>query len=135
MGPVVLDAGVVIAHLDDTDPHNEAVRAALRARRGHELVLPASAYAETLVQPFRAGGRRPAVLDAFLDATPIRIEPIGREIARLAARLRARRSSLRLPDALVIATGEVIDAAEILTTDLELRRVSRRVVPIASRSL
>ncbi len=130
MGPVVLDAGVVIAHLDDTDAHNDAARAALHARHRHELVLPASAYAEALVQPFRAGGPEPGVLDAFVDEVPIRIEPIDRAIARRAAQLRARRPSLRLPDALVVATGEVVDAAEILTVDLGLRAVSRRIVAI-----
>ncbi|MEO7665150.1 MAG: PIN domain-containing protein [Candidatus Limnocylindrales bacterium] len=115
----VLDAGVVIAILDDADAHHEAAKAALSAARTvDELVLPASAYAEILVLPSRLGRDAVDRTDEFVDTLPARIEPISRGIARAAARLRAGRGKrLKLADALVIATAEVMEADRILTTD------------------
>ena len=47
-------------------------------------------------------------------------------IAHRAAALRARHRALTLPDALVLATGDVLDATAVLTTDGAWRRFSRR---------
>src|SRR5574340_1742409 len=70
MGLTVLDAGVIIALLDDRDTHHQGARTALTAARdaGDRLVVPASAYAETLVAPFRQGAAMAEVVDEFLDA-------------------------------------------------------------------
>lgn len=57
----------------------------------------------------------------------LEIDPIGAGAAEHAARLRARHPDLRLPDALVIAHAEVIDADELLTTDASWAGLSRRV--------
>jgi predicted nucleic acid-binding protein len=116
----VVDAGVVIALLDAADAHHAVARAALREAldRGDDLVLPASAYAESLVGPMRHGGEPAAVVDALLEALPARVEPITRSIARAAAALRARHGrALRLPDALVLATAIELRADGLLTTD------------------
>ena len=56
---------------------------------------------------------------------PILVEPIGTEIARRAAELRRKR--LRLPDALVLATGDELDADTVLTADRRWRKLSKRV--------
>lgn len=120
MGLTVLDAGVVIAVLDADDAHHEAaVRALSDARdRGDELVIPASAYAECLVSPSRIDPAAVATVDRFLDALPARVEPATRAIGAVAASLRATRGpSLRLPDALVVATAMVLDADRVMTTD------------------
>ncbi|MBI3747127.1 MAG: type II toxin-antitoxin system VapC family toxin [Chloroflexi bacterium] len=119
MGVTVLDAGIVIAILDDADAHHEAAKAALNAARTvDELVLPASAYAEILVLPSRLGPGAVDRADEFVDALPARVEPVSRAIARAAARLRAARGKrLKLADSLVIATAEVVAADRILTTD------------------
>lgn len=119
MGLTVLDAGIVIALLDSTDGHHRATRAALhRARdRSDELVIPASAYAETLVAPYRSDPAAAATVDAFLDALPATVAPISRAIASHAARLRAEHRSLRLPDAVAIATALALGAERLLTTD------------------
>jgi predicted nucleic acid-binding protein len=58
-----------------------------------------------------------ARVEAALDALAISIADADREIARRAAMLRARHPSLRLPDALVIATAVKLDADHVLTTD------------------
>lgn len=120
MGLIVLDAGVVIAVLDGDDTHHDVAREAVRhARgRGERLVLPASAYADAMVGPHRAGPDKVATVDAFVDALPATVEPATRQVARAAAALRARHSrSLRLPDALVLATADVLGADLVLTTD------------------
>jgi predicted nucleic acid-binding protein len=116
----VLDAGVLIAILNGDDAHHERAGEALTLARdrGDRLVVPASAYAEILVAPFRQSPGAPAAIDAFIDALPASVEPADREIARRAAELRARHGKrLRLPDALVVATGLVQEADRILTTD------------------
>jgi predicted nucleic acid-binding protein len=120
MALTILDAGVVIAILDSSDIHHVAARQAVAFAigRGDELGVPASAYAEVLVGPFRQGTKAAATVDAFLAALPARVEPATREIAVAAAELRARFGSrLRLPDALVVATAVVLHATRLLTTD------------------
>jgi predicted nucleic acid-binding protein len=120
MGLTVLDAGVVIAILDASDVHHaSAAEVVTGAReRGDALVLPASAYAECLVSPYPRGLEAVAVVDAFVDALPARVEPASRAIASAAAELRARHGgALRLPDALVVATALVLGADRLITTD------------------
>ncbi len=120
MALTILDAGVVIALVDATDVHHSQSRAALREAldRGGDLVLPASAYAECLVGPLRRGPEAAAIVDAFLEALPARVEPVTRSIARTAAALRSRHGhAVRLPDALVLATAIELQADRLLTTD------------------
>lgn len=131
MALTVLDAGVVIGVFDGRDAHHAAAVNAVRDARARrdDLVLPASAYAEILVQPMREGSEAVRSVDAGLDALRIRVEPATREIAARAASLRARHGrKLRLPDALVIATAEVVRARRLLTSDAELRNLSPIVV-------
>lgn len=119
MGLTILDAGVVIAGLDADDAHHGPAADAIRAawERHDSLVVPASAYAEILVRPASRGATTVARVDAALDALAISVADATRAIARRAAVLRARRTSLRLPDALVIATAVELDADHLLTTD------------------
>jgi len=119
MGLTVLDAGVIIGFLDDTDAHHDAAYAALSKAhdRNDRLVLPASAYAEVLVGPSRRGADAVAAVEGLVARVPIGIEPLGADIARTAAELRARHRSLKLPDALIIATASHLDAEHLVTTD------------------
>ncbi len=130
MAVTVLDAGVVIAVLDAADGHHVAARAALSEAlaRGDELVLPASAYAESLVGPSRRGQAAVEALDSFLEDVPIRVEPLTRSVAAVAARLRVIHApALRLPDALVVATALAADADLLITTDGRLPAGDLRV--------
>jgi predicted nucleic acid-binding protein len=123
MGVTVVDAGVVIAVLDEGDAHHAAARAGLdEARgRGDQIVLPASAYSEILVSASRAGDAAARIVDAVVDGLPMTVEAIGRTIAASAARLRAHHGrALRLPDALVLATADILGADRVLTTDADL---------------
>jgi predicted nucleic acid-binding protein len=123
---VVLDASVVIAFLDARDSHHSAALTALGQAREETLVLPASAYAEVLVDPWRRGQDAVAVVRELVAELGIRIQPLTADVAERAARLRAEQGSLRLPDALVLATTDVL-AGTALTCDRAWLRASRRV--------
>ncbi len=125
MAIVVLDASVVIAFLDAGDAHHAAAVAAVGHARREELVLPSSAYAEVLVDPWRHGPEAVAVVKGFLTELGIRIAPLTAEVAERAARLRSSHRALRLPDALVLATADALNATA-LTADRSWPRVSRR---------
>jgi predicted nucleic acid-binding protein len=126
VGLTILDAGILVAVLDPADAHHPASVAALRqAREQHDLlVVPASAYAECLVWPLRAGPAAVQRMDSFIDDLPATVAAADRGVARLGAGLRARYGpTLRLPDALVIATALALGADRILTTDAGWPRV------------
>lgn len=119
MGLTHLDAGVVIGYLDGDDTHHHPAVGALqdaRTRRDH-LAMSASAYAECLVAPARHGEETLSAVRATIAQLAVEVIPLGPDIAAAAAGLRAHHRSLRLPDALVIATAEATDADHLLTTD------------------
>ena len=121
----VLDASVLIALLDPADPHHQAARVALELHADDELRIPAHTLAEALVHPARAGKQREA--QRLIASLEITIDPIDEQTAVAAAKLRARHgSSLRLPDALVLAYADVKKAKNVLTTDSRWPGWSRR---------
>lgn len=119
MGLTVLDSGVLIGFLDANDAHHTSAHTALSDARGRNdrLVLPASALAEILVGPSRTGTAAVTAVRDLIDRVPILVEPLEAEIAVAAAAIRARHPSLKLPDALVIATAGHLDADHLITTD------------------
>lgn len=119
MGVTVVDAGVIIGLLDADDAHHASAETALRdaGDRNDTTVLPASALAEVLVGPWRAGPSAVEAVRHLIDRLPIGIQPLDTEIALAAAESRARHRSLKLPDAMVIATASHLDADHLVTTD------------------
>ena len=128
MARVALDADVVIAFLDPGDDQHANAVAELRPRlaAGDELLAAASVYAETIVRPLQEG--TDATVDEFFDAARISIVPIDRAVARRAAALRAEHESLRLPDAMSLATA-ITTGSALVTLDKKLRRIARRASP------
>lgn len=129
MGVIVLDASVLLGFLNPADALNDECRSVLAAirRREDRFCVPASALAESLVHTARD---RPDRLDDTMDRILTLFGDeriIDRDIAKAAAQLRATHRALRLPDALVIATGLVDDAAVVLTCDRRLASVDARV--------
>jgi predicted nucleic acid-binding protein len=125
VGLIVVDASVVIAFRDEEDPHHAMADAALtEAGDKNHLVLPASAFAESIVRPLAGGVPDEQVTADLLRA--FTIEPLTHPIALAAAKLRVS-TKLRLPDALVVATGIALDADKILTCDKAWEKVNRRV--------
>lgn len=129
MGPVVVDASVLLGVLDPQDAHHAAsVRSLRLARsRGRQVLLPASAFAEVLVGAARLGAEAVKRTEAFVDSVVDVVQPIDRDVARIAAGLRADHKSVRLPDALVLAVGRITNASAILTADARWRPIDRRV--------
>jgi predicted nucleic acid-binding protein len=124
VGPLILDASVLIGLLDSADSHHgRAVDAVDQADRANqELLAPASAYAEALVAFARAHRIRDA-RDAIA-GMGISVVPLTGPIAERAAELRAAHGSLRLPDALVLATANEHEG-NLLTYDERLARTAR----------
>jgi predicted nucleic acid-binding protein len=119
VGLIHLDAGVVIGFLDRNDVHHDAAREVLAdaLHAGDRLAMASSAFAECLVGPARLGDTEIQIVRELVDRLPISIVPLDVGIATGAARLRAAHPSLRLPDALVIATAIEDGADELVTTD------------------
>jgi predicted nucleic acid-binding protein len=119
VGAVVLDASVAIGFLDPTDAHHDRAVSTLREADREEVLMAASAYSEILVWPLAKG--HGDLVEEFIDGLRVEVVPLGREIARSAAELRAEHSALHLADAIVLATARHRDAA-LLTFDERLRR-------------
>jgi predicted nucleic acid-binding protein len=129
MALIVLDASVLVALLDPADALHEPMTAALRRYAGDDLRLPASAYAECLFAPARRGRLREA--RAAITALLTEVVALTDHVAEEAAELAARHPELRVPDALVVATGNVLDADVILTGNRGWRHVVESVEVVA----
>jgi predicted nucleic acid-binding protein len=131
---VVLDASVVIAFLDPDDALHDGAVEALTEHQHDDLVIPLSVYAEILVAPYRRGAPAVAEVEAFLADFGVRSEPMTPPIARAAAQLRGKSRSVRLPDALVLATADVLEADILLSGDESWVPISGRVKLVQRRS-
>jgi predicted nucleic acid-binding protein len=122
---LILDASVLIALLDTADAHHERSIEDTEPpdQAGRQLLAPASAYSEALV----AFARADRVSDAreAIIAMGIKITPLTGQIAEQAAKLRARHDSLRLPNAIVLATAHELEG-ELLSYDDRLSRLARK---------
>ncbi len=119
MALIHLDAGVLIGFLDGDDAHHQAAGTVIAEAldEGDRLAMAASALAECLVGPARRGDEAIELVHDLRRRLPIEVVDLDVDIATAAARLRAGQRSLRLPDALVIATAFERDADELVTTD------------------
>jgi predicted nucleic acid-binding protein len=133
VGAVVLDSSVVLGILDPEDVRHPAAVAELRRREsaGDWFVIPSLVLAEVLVGVARAepGAFEQRQRDLSSAFDPAR--PLDEAVAVAAARLRARHRSLRMPDAIVIATGIVDEVDAILTADRRWAGVDPRVVVLS----
>lgn len=125
MAALILDASVVIALLDTADAHHDRAVADVEAadQDGRALLLPASAYSETLV----AFARADRIEDAreAIASMGITVAPLDAAVAEDAAELRARHLHLRLPDAIVVASACDL-SGELLSYDERLLQVARK---------
>jgi predicted nucleic acid-binding protein len=121
MGLALLDTSIVIAVLNQHDTlHPAARRSLLAARDRHALAISALTYAEILVGPLRTDEDAVEIVERFAAQTSI-LE-MSSQIARLAAELRARRN-IKLPDAVILATGLWHRADVILTGDVRWKGI------------
>jgi predicted nucleic acid-binding protein len=134
MGAVVLDSSVLIGFVHADDVHHLSASHAIKSVRdeGDEFVLPATVLSELMVGYIR---NRPASARAFAQQLVAGFGPVrdvDQEVAYAAAELRAGNRGLRLPDALVIATG-ILAGATVLTCDARLATVDHRVRVVPPR--
>ena len=126
MEALILDASVLIGLLDTADTHHDRaiddVEAADRDER--QLLLPASAYSETLVAFARAGRLEDA--RRAITAMGITVVSLTDTIAESAAELRARHTRLRLPDAIVLATTQEMGGS-LLSYDRKLSQLAGKL--------
>jgi predicted nucleic acid-binding protein len=117
MGIVLLDTSIIIALFDGKDLlHNKAVPVVREVQGSNEMIFSIVSYAELLVGAYQHSQEAVAKLDRFLNGL-FRMAPMTPAIAHTGAELRASRSSLKLPDALIIATGIHHRADQIITGD------------------
>jgi predicted nucleic acid-binding protein len=122
---LILDASVLIGLLDAADPHHDRALDDVEAAdtRGRKLLLPASAYSETLVAFARA--RRLEEARRAIAGMGITVVSLTGTIAERAAELRARHKRLRLPDAIVLATTAEL-GGRLLSYDRRLSQLAGR---------
>lgn len=122
---VVLDSGVVVGFLDRQDALHGAADAAVRELiRGQRLLVSVVTYAEVLTGA-RLGHHNEEDVRGFFAGLLSAVLPVDVAVADKAADLRSRFKSLRMPDALILATAETDpDIDLIVTGDQQLVKVS-----------
>lgn len=120
-GLVVLDASAIIALFDQSDPHHDWAMEMLRDTSSLDLATAALTYAESLVQPSRAG--KQARYESAFRSLGVVVYPLEPEQATLLAELRAK-TGLKMPDAVVLQLTLQLKA-ELATTDKLLAKVAR----------
>jgi predicted nucleic acid-binding protein len=129
VGLTLLDTGVVIGFLDADDAFHAASHQALAALMKDDafFCMATVSYAE-LLTGVGLGHHDRSIVEGFLEDFSIGIVPIDHTIAAEAARIRsthtqkvksgARRPTIRMPDALILATAEVTEGIDrILVAD------------------
>ena len=134
MALTVVDSGVLIALLDENDPHHPSSKKTLIGLQNTNAALAISTVSltEILVYPMRRGAKAVRKVFSALDRLSIIFLDITPRVAESAARLRAKNSQLRTPDALVIVTAQSFGATALLTTDAKLTRLTSRSLKIKS---
>lgn len=122
---VVLDSGVVVGFLDREDALHDAADAAVREfARGQRMVASVVTYAEVLTHA-RLGHHNEDDVAGFFRGLLSAVLPVDVAVADTAAGLRSRFKSLRMPDALILATAETDPDVDLLVTgDQQLTKVS-----------
>lgn len=121
---LVLDANVLIAHLDARDALHARATQLLAAGAGEPFAASVLTLAEVLVGAARAA-RLPAA-EAALGDLGVRALPIAEGAAGRLAHLRAS-TGLRLPDCAVLLAAQDAGAAAIATFHERLAREAERL--------
>jgi hypothetical protein len=122
---VVLDSDAVVGFLDRGDALHGAADAAIRELAGRQrLLVSAVTYAEVMTGA-RLGHHDVDGVRGFFSQLISAVLTVDLAVADRAEELRASVSSLRMPDALVVATADTDPEVETLVTgDRRLARLS-----------
>lgn len=117
---IVVDASVLIAHLDGSDPHHGRATELLKSLAGEEWRSSVLTLAEVFVGPARAGRLTDAV--EAVNALAVSAVPLT-DVAPAELAMRRATSGLRLPDCCVLLAAEQ-NMAGIATFDDRLAEVA-----------
>lgn len=120
---IVLDASVLIAHLDGRDAHHAAATERLLDAAAEQFAASSITLAEILVAPTRTG--RAAEARAALRTLDVRELPVPAGAAPRLAALRVE-TGLKLPDCCVLLAAEDANAT-VVTFDDRLAREAARL--------
>jgi predicted nucleic acid-binding protein len=118
---IVLDASVLIGHLDGNDPHHRRARGLLEASGSSPLGVSPISLAETLVAPARSG-RLGAAREA-LDRLGVAELALDAEAALRLAQLRAN-AGCKLPDCCVLLAAQE-HRGRVASFDADLNRAAK----------
>jgi len=111
---ILLDSTVVVGFLDADDALHDVTLARLKMLASkHSFVASVITYAEVMTG-VSLGHHDQSAVDAFFDAVLTDLLPVDKPLAARAAVLRGRNASLRMPDALILATANVNDDVELV---------------------
>jgi predicted nucleic acid-binding protein len=124
VGLILLDSTVIVGFLDVDDALHEVTVAKLKEVVGsHPLVASTVSYVEVMTG-VSLGHHPQKDVERFFDVLIRDLLPIDRPVAARAAELRGKRISLRLPDALILATADLHeDVDSVLCADTEWPKV------------
>jgi predicted nucleic acid-binding protein len=121
---IVVDASVLVAHLDTHDAHHDAATRLLLDAAGLEFGASPITVAEVLVGPARMD--RLSEAQGILVALGLRQITLGIDAAPRLAMLRGQ-TGLKLPDCCVLLAAHDAPAQAVATFDERLAKVARRV--------
>ena len=114
---VLLDSSTVVGFLDRDDALHADADRRLRALAGRErLIVSVVSYAEVLTGA-RLGHHDIDIVQGFFAQLIDDVVVVDVEVAERASVLRAAKRSLRMPDALILATADVRQADVVLAGD------------------
>ena len=121
---VVLDSDAVVGFLDRNDALHNAADKAIRDLLGKDRLLASVVtYAEVLTGA-RLGHHDEHEVKGFFSNLISEVLPVDVNVADIAADLRSHRQSLRMPDAMILATAEIQpEVGLVLTGDRETAKV------------
>jgi predicted nucleic acid-binding protein len=118
---VYFDSNVFIAAFEHVGAHSDHARWIMCAVQDGDIAAVTSelTLAELLVKPIERGiSDLAAAYEAMIVSGPnFNVLPVGRDVLIAAARLRAQRSALRLPDAVHVATARAAACGFFVSED------------------
>lgn len=120
---IVLDASVLIAHLDGSDRHHAKARSLLEANSSEAFGASPITLAETLVSPARAG--RLGEAEVALRRLAVQELPLGEGAAGRLAEMRAK-AGLKMPDCCVLLAAQEHEAT-VASFDVDLLSAGRKL--------
>jgi predicted nucleic acid-binding protein len=137
VGVVLLDSSAIVGFLQPDDALHEAAAAAIEdaVRAGHFLALSAVTWTEVLTGA-KLGHREEAIVRGFMADFAADVLRVDAMVAERAAHIRARhaertgasggRSTVKAPDALILATADVHpDIETVIGGDARWARICR----------